>query len=119
MKSRTQKAKLNMFFSLQQQVIAIICGLIVPKLMIKTFGSAQNGAITAIATFLSYITLLEGGIGAVTRSALYKAFANKSQYEISAIITESKRLYRKIAMAFIVYVLVLAVFLNCLLSAQF
>ena len=110
MKSRTQKAKLNMFFSLLNQAIVIICGLIVPKLMISTFGSGQYGAVTSIVTFLSYITLLEGGIGAVTRSALYKAFADKSQYEINAIITESKRMYRKIAMIFIVYILFLAVF---------
>ena len=99
-----------MFFSLMNQAVAIICGLIVPKLMISAFGSGQYGAITSIATFLSYITLLEGGIGAVTRSALYKAFANKSQYEINAIMTESKRMYRKLAMVFIVYILFLAVF---------
>ncbi len=109
-KNRTQKAKLNMFFSLLQQGITFICGLIIPKLMLNAFGSEAYGATASIATFLSYITLLEGGIGAVTRSALYKAFANKSDEQVSAVITETKSFYRKIAYAFVLYVLIVACF---------
>lgn len=109
-KSRTQKAKLNMAFSLLQQGITFVCGLIIPKLMLNAFGSEAYGATASIATFLSYITLLEGGIGAVTRSALYKAFASKSKDQVNAVITETKSFYRKIAYAFIIYVLIIACF---------
>lgn len=108
--TRTHKAKLNMLFSLLQQGITFICGLIIPKLMLNAFGSEAYGATTSIATFLSYITLLEGGIGAVTRSALYKAFANKSDEQVSSIVTETKTFYQKIAIAFIIYVLIIACF---------
>ena len=58
-KTRTQKAKLNMFFSLLQQGIAFVCGLIVPKMMLNAFGSDAYGTTASIATFLAYITLLE------------------------------------------------------------
>ena len=109
-KTRTQKAKLNMSFSLLQQGIAFICGLIVPKMMLNAFGSEAYGATTSIATFLAYITLLEGGVGAVTRSALYKALAGKSNEQVSAVITETKNFYRKIAFAFTLYVLIIACF---------
>ncbi len=111
-KSRTFKAKLNMSFSLLQQGIAFICGLIVPKLMLNAFGSQAYGATTSIATFLSYVTLLEGGIGAVTRSALYKAFASKSSEEVSAVISETKRFYQRIAIIFSIYVLIIACIYN-------
>lgn len=107
-KSRTQKAKLNMFFSLLQQGVAFVCGLIIPKMMITAFGSTSYGVTASVANFLAYVTLLEGGIGAVTRSALYRAFAHKSDSEVSSIITETKGLYRRIAYIFIIYVLVLA-----------
>ena len=110
MLSRTQKAKLNILFSLVQQGITLICGLIVPKLMLNAFGSEAYGATASIATFLSYITLLEGGIGAVTRSALYKAFASKSNEQVSAVVTETKSFYQKIALVFILYVLIIACF---------
>ena len=109
-KTRTQKAKLNMFFSLLQQGIAFVCGLIVPKMMLNAFGSEAYGATASIATFLAYITLLEGGVGAVTRSALYKALAGKSNEQVSAVITETKSFYRKIAFAFTLYVLIIACF---------
>ncbi len=108
--TRTQKAKLNMFFSLLQQGVVFICGLIVPKLMLNAFGSEAYGATASIATFLSYITLLEGGIGAVTRSALYKAFASKSNEQVSTVVSETKWFYRKIAYAFTIYVIILACF---------
>lgn len=111
-KTRTQKAKFNMFFSLLQQGIAFICGLIVPKMMLNAFGSDAYGTTTSIATFLAYITLLEGGVGAVTRSALYKALAGKSNEQVSAVITETKSFFRKIAIAFILYVLIVACFYN-------
>ena len=111
-KTRTQKAKLNMAFSLLQQGIAFICGLIVPKMMLNAFGSDAFGATASIATFLAYITLLEGGVGAVTRSALYKALAGKSNEQVSAVITETKSFYRKIAIAFTLYVLIIACFYN-------
>ena len=107
-KTRTQKAKLNTLFSLVQQVVAFVCGLIVPKMMLNAFGSEAYGATSSIATFLAYITLLEGGVGAVTRSALYKAFAGKSDEQVSAIVAETKEFYRKIALAFILYVIVIA-----------
>ena len=106
-KSRTHKAKLNMLFSLLQQGVAFICGIIVPRIMLNSYGSEAYGAISSIATFLSYITLIEGGIGAVTRSALYKAFANKSNEQVSAIVTESKRFYRRIAIVFCIYIIII------------
>ena len=109
-KSRTQKAKLNMAFSLLQQGVSFFCGLIVPRLMIGAFGSVAYGATSSIANFLSYVTLLEGGLGAVTRAALYKAFAKKSNDDINAIIIETKSLYQKIAIVFTGYVLILATF---------
>ncbi|MBR3019802.1 MAG: polysaccharide biosynthesis C-terminal domain-containing protein [Clostridia bacterium] len=109
-KSRTHKAKLNMLFSLSHQFIALICGIVIPKLMLNAFGSEIYGATSSIANFLSYITLLEGGIGAVTRSALYKALARRSTEQVSAIISETKRFYRIIGIVFSVYVLVIACF---------
>ena len=49
MKSRTQKAFLNMSTSLVAQIVSIICGLITPRLILTNFGSTYNG-VTASAT---------------------------------------------------------------------
>ena len=107
-KTRTQRAKLNMVFSLLQQGIALVCGLIIPRLMLRAYGSEANGAVTSISTFLGYIALLEGGIAGVARAALYKPLADNDAYKISAIMTEIKRFFHCVGYSFFVYVLVIA-----------
>lgn len=99
---------MNIFYSLLQQFVALLCGFVVPRLLLGAFGSEAYGATSSIANFLSYITLLEGGIGGVARAALYKPLAENNTYEISAVVSEIKRFFRVIAYAFIGYVIVLA-----------
>ena len=72
---RSKKALKNIITSLIQQVTVLLCGLIVPRAIIGTFGSNVNGLTSSITQFLSYITLLEAGIGPVIKAALYKPIA--------------------------------------------
>lgn len=107
-KSREGRAKLNIIVSLGRQLVTLLCGIVVPRLLIGAFGSEAYGATTSITQFLAYITLLEGGIGGVARAALYKPLANNNIQVISEIVSEIKRFFRIIAYIFIVYVLILA-----------
>ena len=66
---RSKKAILNIITSLLLQVVVLICGFIVPKLIITKFGSNVNGLISSITQFLAYITLLEAGFGPVVNAA--------------------------------------------------
>ena len=106
--TRANRAKLNIVVSLISQLFTLLCGLIVPQLMIEHFGSEAYGATASIAQFLAYISLLEGGIGGVARAALYKPLAENNTQAISEIIAEEKRFFRIIGYIFIVYVLILA-----------
>lgn len=108
MASRTQKAKWNMTSSMVAQLLTMACGLIIPRLMIKTFGSELYGATTSITNFLAYITLIEGGIGGVARAALYKPLAEKNTVEISNVYNEIIKFFRVVGVIFIIYTLGLA-----------
>lgn len=88
--------------------VILICGLIVPRLMIGNFGSEVYGATASIAQFLSYITLLEGGIGGVARAALYKPLADNDTLAISKVQSEIQRFFRIVGYLFTVYVLIIA-----------
>lgn len=59
------------------QITILICGFIVPKVIITNFGSNVNGLVSSITQFLAYITLLEAGMGPVVKSALYGPIAKK------------------------------------------
>lgn len=56
---RSKKAIKNIIASLGQQLVAIICGLILPRAIIGAYGSNVNGLVSSITQFLAYITLLE------------------------------------------------------------
>lgn len=105
---RVKRAKINITVSLCCQVITILCGFVAPRIMIKAFGSEAYGAVMSITQFLSYVALLDGGIGGVARAALYKPLADNDFDKVSAVMSEIKRFFRIVATVFVGYVLVLA-----------
>lgn len=104
---RKKKALYNLITSIILQIVSIICGLIVPRLIISTYGSNLNGLINSITQFLAYITLLESGFGPVILSILYKPIANKDKNKIERILKSSESFFRKISFIFIAYIIVL------------
>lgn len=108
MDKRMARAKKNAVSTLAHQLMTTLCGLVIPWIMIDTFGSAAYGATTSIAQFLSYITLFEGGIGRVARGALYKPLADRDEGRISAVYLAVKRFFTGIGAAFAGYAVVLA-----------
>lgn len=108
MSSRDKRAKLNIVTSLASQLVAVICGLIVPKVMLDGFGSEAYGAVASITQFLSYIALLEGGIGGVARAVLYKPLAEGNTYRVGVIVGEVKRFFKLVGIVFVVYALIIA-----------
>ena len=99
----------NIVSSLILQFITIIYGFIVPILIIRHFGSETNGLVSSITKFLSYIVLLEVGIGPVVKNALFKPIVEKNKKEIEEILGTANRFFRFIAYAFIIYILILCV----------
>lgn len=116
---RKKRAINNIFSSLLLQIIIIICGFIVPKLIISKYGSSVNGLIVSITQFLGYITLLEAGFGSVIKATLYKPIASKNKNEIERILKSSQKIFRKISYVFIIYILILCVILPAILNDNF
>lgn len=106
--NRKTRAKKNILTSLISQIVVLLCGIILPRLMIGAFGSEAYGATSSITQFLAYITLLEGGIGGVARAVLYKPLALRDMDTIGAIMGEIQKFFSIIAWIFAGYVLILA-----------
>lgn len=116
---RSKRAIKNIISSLILQLIAIVCGFIVPKLIISNYGSNVNGFVSSITQFLAYITLLEAGFGPVIKSTLYKPIANKDKSEIEAILKSSEKIFRNISYIFLIYISLLCIFLPIFFSNKF
>ena len=107
--NRHQKLRLNTIVGMISHIVMIMCGFIVPRLILKYYSSEVNGLISSISHFLSFISLAELGMGVVVQSSLYKPLAYNDEDEVSRIIISSDRFFRKIGAIFIVYVVVLAI----------
>lgn len=106
---RAKKALKNSIASLLYQAVAIICGLITPRLILVTFGSTYNGVISSATQFMSMISILTLGIAGATRVALYKTLAVSDTYGTSRIVKATERYMQKVGFCIIVYAVVLSI----------
>ena len=104
---RTKKLILNSVLSLLYEVVAVVCGLVLPRLILQSFGTDVNGLVNSISQFLSVISFLDLGVAAVVQSALYKPLANKDNDGISSIVASGGKFFRKIAYILLGYIAVL------------
>lgn len=103
------KIFLNTFSSIVNQIIVVICGLILPKLFLIYYGSEVNGLVSSITQFLSFVTFLEMGMGAVIQSNLYRPLADCDFEQLSRVMKSAKRFYKIIALFFSFYIVILCV----------
>lgn len=117
--SRKRKLLYNTIASLAVQAIALICGFVLPRYFLVSYGSDVNGLVSSITEFLGFVTLCECGVGAVVQSAFYKPLAEKNTYDINCIFMSSKRFFRKIAYILIGYTVILIFVYPFILDERF
>lgn len=105
--NRKRKLLLNTVTGILKQVIMIICGFVLPRYMLLYYGSAVNGVVSSITYYLSFISLLDMGVGAVVQANLYKPLAEADSEQISSIVISSERFFRRLAYIFICYIVLL------------
>ena len=109
---RSKRALRNIIFSILLEIVTMVAGFIIPKIIISVFGSEVNGLTTSITQFLGYIVLLQSGIGGVVKASLYKPLAERNTEHISKIVNATERFFRKLGLITIIYVLILATVLS-------
>ena len=107
---REKRLFYNTISSLVFQVTTIICGFILPRLILNAFGSEVNGLVNSITQFLGVISFLELGVGAVVQSALYKPLAEKNQEDVSKIISSANKFFTRLGQILLIYVIALVIF---------
>ena len=117
--TRSKKLTLNTLFSVINQLTTILCGFILPRMFLETYGSAVNGLQASITQFLGFIALCELGVGAVVQAALYKPLATKNEQEISEIVCSSERFFRKLGWILVIYTISLMIFYPLLIKQEF
>ena len=116
---RSKKALYSILSNFGLQMIVIIYGFIVPKIIISNFGSSVNGLISSITQFLGYIALLESGFGPVVKATLYNPISKRDKKEIVNILYSTESFFRKISLIFVFYIVFLSVVYPFIVGNQF
>lgn len=117
--NRKKKLLLNTVTGIIKQVVTVICGFILPRYMLLYYGSSVNGLVSSITHFLSFISLLDMGVGAVVQSNLYRPLANKDRDQISRIVKSSERFFRRLGYIFIGYIIVLCFLYPAVINSDY
>lgn len=109
MKNKKNVTLINIISSLLLQVVTIISGFIVPRIILTTFGSEVNGLVSSLTQFLNYVGILEGGLTGVVLANLYKPLYKKDYKKISSVLKTTISFYRKLALIFLGYTIILSI----------
>ena len=113
-----KKLYLNTFLSMIYQAISIVNGLLIPRLILSSFGSTVNGLVSSISQMLSIISFLDLGVGSVVQVALYGPLSKEDNKQISNVYLSSKKYFNLIAKILLVYIVFLCIYFSIFCESQ-
>ncbi len=108
MEGNDGRIKKNLKSSIIQQFVLISISFLLPRLYLENFGSAVNGVLSTIKQIFTYMCLLEAGVGAATKHALFEILENKDRKSISEVLSATHICYKKTGLIYTVIVFVIA-----------
>ena len=115
---RKNKLLKNIVFGFGGQFIVLILGIIIPRIMLTSYGSDVNGLIGTVTQIFTYMALFEAGIGQAARNALYKPIAENDRGGISYITSVAQSYFRKITLYYGIGVIILSCALPIVIKSQ-
>lgn len=119
MSNRAKRTKYNLVTVLALELITVISGLILPRLILTNFGSATNGLVTSVSQFISCVTLLRAGVGGVTRAALYKPLDEMNMLSINRIVKATSNFMRKLTIQYTIMLFLFAALYPLFVQEEF
>ena len=106
---RSKNAFQNVLSAIVLQLIIVVTGIYIPQLMIVTYGSSVNGMVSSITQFITYISLVEAGIGNASLVALFLPLAENNYRKINGIMSATCDFYLKAGGIFAVFLIGLSI----------
>jgi O-antigen/teichoic acid export membrane protein len=116
---KAKKTLKNIIFGIIYELVLLVSGFTVPRLILTHFGSDYNGLVSSITQFLNVASLFQAGIGAVTLAALYKPLQEKDVVKTSAVLKTTNRFLIKVSLLFVMVLFIIAVVYPFLVKEQF
>ncbi len=114
-----KRLKLNTISSFIFEIVTIISGFILPRLIMGEYGSDINGLTNSITQFIGVIAFLELGVGKVVQSSLYRPLAENDKNQISKVVVSARKFFHHIAIIMVIYVMILLIIYPFISGSQF
>lgn len=98
----------NIVWGIITQIITIGLGILIPRLVLVNLGSEANGLLNSINSVLSYMALLEAGVGTATLQALYKPLSKTDHNSVNQIMTATDKFYKRTGTVYLILVIILS-----------
>lgn len=92
----------NMVSGLAQQLVNLVVGLTIPRLILVYFGSETNGLLNLLTQAFQYIALLEAGVGTVANQALYARISRNDHQGISSCLRATASYYKRTGVMYLI-----------------
>lgn len=99
----------NIFFGFLSQIVAIILGIVIPRMLIVNFGSETNGLISSVGQIFIYFALFEAGVGTAALIALYGPVAKDDKKTINEILSATSFFYKRTGIFYLIGIVAFAI----------
>lgn len=103
-----KKGVKNVAYSIIGQIIALALGIIVPRLVIVSYGSEVNGLLSSVSQVITYLSLLEAGVGVAALQSLYKPISENDTNSVNSILSATHSYYRRTGAIYFALLIVLS-----------
>ena len=115
---KTKKSIKIFGFGVLSQIVTLVLGIVIPKLVIVSYGSEVNGLLSSVRQVFVYIALLEAGIGTASLQALYRPVATGNREQTSAIMSATDHYYKKTGTLYGIAVVIFAIVYPLFVSTE-
>ena len=99
----------NILYNLVTKIVTLALGIILPRLIIISYGSEINGLLATVTQIFTYMALLEAGIGNSAINALYRPLEVSDHKEANEVVSEARTYFRKVSLLYGLCILLFAV----------
>lgn len=107
--ARTNEFLKNSIATAILHIFTLIVGFILPRILIRTYGSEVNGLVTSLTQFINYFVIVEAGLASAAVYALYRPLADGNYKEINGVVSAAKKFYIQSGWIFLFLVLLLSI----------
>lgn len=91
----SKKIRYNLLIGVFGQVVAMVFGAVVPRFILTGYGSEVNGLLSSVVNIYAYIAIVEAGIFAASRQALYRTLTDANCARSNSVLSACNRYYHR------------------------